>query len=685
MKRAIDRSILEALTGFAVSLAFLTSAQAGSFNANFNDNQVPPGAALYGNKGDDNAGVIEGGVLKLTKPVPNNNGGFIIDDLDGGAPISGFTATFKLFVGGGSGADGFSFNFAPDLPDGTINQEGAGSGLIISFDSYQAAGEVAPAIDLKNANTIVASVLGIGPVFRQGEFVDVWIQVKSDGTLSLTVDNTVIFTNFYGAFTAGAGRFGLGAGTGGSLGDNHWVDDLHIETSTAPATEPAHPLVITNSPTGGGVPAEPLVHLEIKDVATQVNTNTVRLLFNGVLVSPAVSKADDITTVNYDPPGVLAPFSANTYTLIFDDTGAVPHTTIITYSFTTAKYRSAVLPPPTHYENFDATAEGELPAGWTQTNATTVETVGLDLGNVRSDSYLGWTVVDRSRFGGGPFDTRPLSVSVDYLNGVLITNLIDGKCAWAISTGRNSANNLANPPPYYNQIQMLFSPDFDLTGKPNVYLAYNSIYTQNQDNLGAVEYSIDEGNSWLPIIYMLDKTGTNPGGHDIVTNVLGQVDGNATFTQPRTDTPIIVDSVGLTNRYSFWYEFINARPLSSLGPYIDGRVNDDQVESRRFEVFRLPPADNQAKVRFRFVQVGTGSWWYGIDNFGLYSIPSPTLNAAATAGSLTLSWDPAVTGFGLESTDSLATPIWSPVQGVLNNSVTVPIGAGNKYFRLRHP
>jgi hypothetical protein len=70
----------------------------------------------------------------------------------------------------------------------------------------------------------------------------------------------------------------LGAGTGGSLGDNHWVDDLHIETVTAPATDPAHPLVITNSPTGGGVPAEPLVHLEIKDFTTQVNTNTVKNL-----------------------------------------------------------------------------------------------------------------------------------------------------------------------------------------------------------------------------------------------------------------------------------------------------------------------------------------------------------------------------------------------------------------------
>lgn len=71
------------------------------------------------------------------------------------------------------------------------------------------------------------------------------------------------------------------------------------------------------------------------------------------------------------------------------------------------------------------------------------------------------------------------------------------------------------------QVQMLFSPDFDLSAKTDVYLAYNSIYTQNQDSLSAVEYSIDQGTTWLPIIDMLDAFGTAPGGFDMVTNALG--------------------------------------------------------------------------------------------------------------------------------------------------------------------
>ena len=36
--------------------------------------------------------------------------------------------------------------------------------------------------------------------------------------------------------------------------------------------------------------------------------------------------------------------------------------------------------------------------------------------------------------------------------------------------------------------------------------------------------------------------------------------------------------------------------------------------------FRLPKADNQSKVRLRFAQAGTGSWYFGIDNVGFYSI-----------------------------------------------------------------
>ncbi len=74
-----------------------------------------------------------------------------------------------------------------------------------------------------------------------------------------------------------------------------------------------------------------------------------------------------------------------------------------------------------------------------------------------------------------------------------------------------------------------------------------------------------------------------------------------------------------------------AAPISpALAPFIQGRVDDDARESKRVELFRLPQADHQAKVRFRFAHAGADSWYWGVDDFGLYSIPQvnpPTITA----------------------------------------------------------
>ena len=46
------------------------------------------------------------------------------------------------------------------------------------------------------------------------------------------------------------------------------------------------------------------------------------------------------------------------------------------------------------------------------------------------------------------------------------------------------------------------------------------------------------------------------------------------------------------------------------------------MESKRVELYRLAGADNQSHVRFRFAHAGTDSWYFGVDAFGIYSIPS---------------------------------------------------------------
>src|SRR5262245_36906608 len=124
------------LSAIAALAVWVTPAavRGGTYTNDFSSD-VLTGATVYGNEGGDGtAGVIENGVLKLTKAEGSKQGGFVIDDLDAGAAVSAFTVTFDLLIGGGSGADGFSFSFGPDIADGGISEEGSGSGLIVAFD-----------------------------------------------------------------------------------------------------------------------------------------------------------------------------------------------------------------------------------------------------------------------------------------------------------------------------------------------------------------------------------------------------------------------------------------------------------------------------------------------------------------------------------------------------------------------
>ncbi|HEY5481997.1 MAG TPA: hypothetical protein VIL39_10980, partial [Verrucomicrobiae bacterium] len=147
--RPINTSLLATALAAIGSLA---SAQAGSFFADFNDGLVPANATAYGNANvQGSGGYTNSGFLELTPAIGSQNAGFILNDLDAGVPVVSFTASYKCLIGGGgyNGADGMSFNFASDLPAGTISQEGAGTGLTVEFDTFDnGLPDTAPSIDV---------------------------------------------------------------------------------------------------------------------------------------------------------------------------------------------------------------------------------------------------------------------------------------------------------------------------------------------------------------------------------------------------------------------------------------------------------------------------------------------------------------------------------------------------------
>lgn len=479
--------------------------------------------------------------------------------------------------------------------------------------------------------------------------------------------------------------------TGGSDGSqNIAVDDITF----AQAAEILPPVVIASSPNDGqtGIAPEIAFRAVIKDGDLQAVTNSIQLAFNGNDVSPGISvvKTNDQATVSYQAAGLLPSGSTNRFTVTFRDNAPSPKSYTNQIQFVVAGYSNILLPNPIVFEDFNNTSEGGLPAGWSQTNYTDVSLSDptVDFGNLDSAAYTTWTVVDASRFTNTfvgysdptdpPVDySRVLSANpLNVVNGVYVKKLATGRFVFGDSGYRNGRS----------QVMYLFSPDFDTSGKTNVYLSFHSLWEQNQDSIGAVEYSINQGQTWLPIVYMLDTP-------DVLLDANTNIDSVATLTTEGATAfqaiAFYTDPADGLDKGGTYGAFIGVASnlWSTLGPYISSRVDDDPVESKRVEYYRLPQADNQAKVRFRFAHAGSDSWYFGIDDFGLYSIgastPGPSLSAGLSGNQLTISWPAGDTGFTLESADSLTNPTWGAVGGVVNNSVTVAAGPGNKFFRLR--
>lgn len=409
------------------------------------------------------------------------------------------------------------------------------------------------------------------------------------------------------------------------------------------------------------------------------------LKIDGQTVPATAQSVDGLTTVTYTGTVLQAPLSSHTYVLTFQDDASPANTVEVTGTYSVAQYENIQLPAPIVLETFDATAEGQVPTGWTLKSYTEVQNTDLDLGNLDSASFANWLVLDVSRFTGS-FVTysnpeNPDTWETDYqrvlapnllnvVNNQVITNLATGRMLFGNSGYRNGAS----------QVLFAFSPDYDLTGKTDVHLVFNSLYEQNQDSIGALEYSIDGGANWLPIVYLLDS-------RDILQTD-GVVDAELTFNEPSSGVAVFTNDNGETVGGNYG-AFIAAPISPALAPYLSGRVDDNRTESKRVEKFRLPQADNQKTVRLRFAYAGTDSWYWGVDNLGFYSIGTtvtpPTLSFSAGANGLTLSWPAGTTGYVLESAGGVGQTTWTPVPGVTGNSVTVPFASGAEYFRLRQP
>ena len=526
-----------------------------------------------------------------------------------------------------------------------------------------------------------------------------WVGIYQEGQTPGNVDSTIWnYTdgtqNGIGAVTDGSITFTTGLTAPGRYVAYFLLNDgytaLATESFTVIAPAGSKPRILSQRPADGATGVSPKIIFDaaITNGSTAVNASTIVLKLDGQTVPAVIAGADGLTTVRYTNSSLSLALTAHIYELTFSDNGTPATEVRSTGSFTIAQYENIVLPAPIVLETFDGTAEGQIPAGWTTKSYTEVLNTEPDLGNLDSASFANWLVLDVDRFRGS-FVTysnpdNPDDWETDYrrvltpnplnvLNGELLEGpLASGRMLFGDSGYRNGRS----------QVLYVSTPDFDLTGKTDVFVAFKSLYEQNQDSMGALEYSVDGGTSWLPIAYLIDAA-------DIVRTEAGDLDAEATLNTTAGDIAVYTDENG-AEVGGYYGAFIGAPISTALAPYIQGRVNDNTSESKRVEKYRLPQADNARTVRFRFAYAGTDSWYWGVDDFGLYSIPAvppaaPVLSAEVTPTGLRLSWPADTTGFVLEGSPSLTPPAWTPVDGVTGNSVTLPFTGDGKLFRLHQP
>lgn len=265
------------------------------------------------------------------------------------------------------------------------------------------------------------------------------------------------------------------------------------------------------------------------------------------------------------------------------------------------------LTDPIVFEDFEGGTEFQPGSvGWTENNFTDpiAGHAGFIPDDPQSDAYLGWVLLERTRLESIFAANRQEVAPAQVFNNQPVTGLLSGTFLYAESDQRGG-----------NQVQILLSPSYDFTGQRDLVLSFNSAYHQNQDSIGAIEYTTDRGITWHPIVYLIDRD-------DLVLLGNGTTDAVATFSALHSDVAVYTNPVGGGQIGGSFGAFVSAPITQALAPFISGRVNDDAVESKRVEAFRIPEADEKPDVQFRIVHAGTASWYWGIDNWGIYKTPS---------------------------------------------------------------
>ena len=412
------------------------------------------------------------------------------------------------------------------------------------------------------------------------------------------------------------------------------------------------------------------------------------------------------------PSASLVTQRQNNYLTISDGGAAFPglqlqgdvHLGVLTYSDSTGTYSRTqewnfvniqvlqnVPANPVVSENFDSYSEATssantVPPGWHAWDFTAVNTPGWNITDKASDSFKDWIILSSDTL---TTSIEPGSATYDMtqtVNGAPVASFFSGNVLWATSDGRDGP-----------QAQFCISAPFNLSSVTNPVMLFSSIIEMSAEanaQSDGIEYSIDGGTTWYPGIIYVTIAHHRPDY--IFLTPSGDIDVARTLNPP---------FIALQNLYGTWtdpgpgpftgqvrgntYASALAEPATqALAPHLAIR-DDDSATSAKVDGIRLPKASRQSSVILRFYQLGSCSWWWGVDNLAFYDAAPPYVvptttpphidSISAKSGQVTIKWS---NGGTLFSSPSLQNPAWTST-GNSSGTFTGPVNPGNQFYRVQ--
>jgi len=446
--------------------------------------------------------------------------------------------------------------------------------------------------------------------------------------------------------------------------------------------------------------------VRLADGDIPVDDSSVALSVDGFAVPWVTNRVGAILEVAWHPTNLFTPSEVHQATLTYSPVNGTP--VIHSWDFMNLKalflpftlstlsedfegytagttFLPAVFPPnmPTNLPPEPNPQTGIPGISWSTVDFTVVEDQAVhaagDLTDPQSNYYLGWVVAPLTTFTGIELDASQV-LAGQSINGAALGGIASGHVFVAES------NNRADGAPGDNsgQVQFATSRDFDLSGLANPVLSWASIYKQSQNSLGAIEYSIDQGATWRPVIYYLDGGRVGGASPDIAIQFDGTPDVVTTFRQLQSDVPQWRDAQGVLRGQNYG-DGIAAAVSQDLAPYLAPRIADDGSDGKRVEAVRLPLAAHQSHVRLRLAQLGSGSWYFGIDNLGFFDVPAfgpavPAITGISLSdGNVTITW---ANGGTLETSPTASGSAWVST-GNTTGTYTAP-AVETQFFRVKY-